>query len=147
MDKGESIGTVTLVSNDGVQYSIAWKSALVSGLLVEMIENEDDEHVIPLPNISSDMLLKVVSFCECYSAKPFDYIERPLRCGDLAKLVGEDYAKFVELDKKSLFSIIEASNYMDIRPLLELASARVALNIRGMCPDEIGEYFGLVNYN
>ena len=38
-----------------------------------------------------------------------------------------------------------AANYLDIKPLLDLATAKVACVIRAMTVPEIREYFGIEN--
>ena len=40
------------------------------------------------------------------------------------------YAEFVNLDQEILFELILAANYLDIKPLLELACAKVASLIK-----------------
>ena len=40
---------------------------------------------------------------------------------------------------------ILAANYMDIKPLLDLACAQVATQIKGKSPEEIREQFNIVN--
>lgn len=49
--------------------------------------------------------------------------------------------KFIEVDQDMLFQLITSSNYLDIKPLLDLACKSVALMIKGKSPEEIRKTF------
>ena len=49
----------------------------------------------------------------------------------------EFYAKFVDVSQEHLFELILAANFMDVKPLLDLASAKVASLIKGKKVEEI----------
>jgi len=50
----------------------------------------------------------------------------------LCQVVSEWDATFVEVDQETLFELILAANYMDIKPLLDLTCAKVASMIKGV---------------
>jgi S-phase kinase-associated protein 1 len=49
----------------------------------------------------------------------------------MAENVQEWYAQFVNVEQETLFELILAANYMDIKPLLDLTCATVASMMRG----------------
>lgn len=55
------------------------------------------------------------------------------------------YSNFVEVAQETLFEMILAANYMDIKPLLDLTCAKVASMIKGKTPEEIRRTFNIVN--
>lgn len=57
-------------------------------------------------------------------------IEKPLKSANMHDVVQEWYAKFVEVPQETLFELILAANYMDIKPLLDLTCATVASMIK-----------------
>jgi S-phase kinase-associated protein 1 len=61
------------------------------------------------------------------------------------EVVDEWYAKFVEVEHETLFELMLAANYMDIRPLLDLTCATVASLIKGKTTEEIRRTFNIVN--
>jgi S-phase kinase-associated protein 1 len=61
------------------------------------------------------------------------------------EVVDEWYAKFVEVEHETLFELMLAANYMDIRPLLDLICATVASLIKGKTTEEIRRTFNIVN--
>ena len=55
------------------------------------------------------------------------------------------YAEFVDLDQELLFEIVNAANYMEMKPLLDLTCAAVASLIKGKSPADIRKTFNIVN--
>jgi len=112
-------------------------------------ENEDDRGdapiEIPLPNVKSQVLQKVIQFCEHHLQEPMTEIEKPLKSQNMADVVQKWYADFVDLEQVLLFELILAANYMDIKPLLDLTCATVASMIKGKSPDEIRTTFNITN--
>ena len=72
-------------------------------------------------------------------------IEKPLRSHNLSDVTTPWYADFVNLDQEVLFELILAANYLDIKPLLELACAKVASLIKNRSIPEIRKFFNIEN--
>jgi S-phase kinase-associated protein 1 len=112
------------------------------------LTTDDDEEStieIPLPNVKSQVLQKVIEFCEHHLEQPMTEIEKPLKSQIMADVVQKWYADFVELEQVLLFELILAANYMDIKPLLDLTCATVASMIKGKSPDDIRSTFNITN--
>jgi S-phase kinase-associated protein 1 len=141
--------TVNLLSQSGdvfeVPLSVCKMSELVKSMLPD--EGEDMEEVsdIPLPNVRTEVLQKVIEFCTKYRDDPMDNIEKPLKSSNVSELVGAWYANFVNVEQEMLFELILAANFMDIKPLLDLTCATVASLIKGKNPEEIRQTFNIVN--
>jgi len=63
----------------------------------------------------------------------------------LKQVVSPWDANFVDLEQETLFELILAANYMDIKPLLDLTCAKVASMIKGKTPEQIRKAFNIVN--
>ena len=118
---------------------------------------------IPLPNVKTAILAKVIEFLEHYKSDPMNEIEKvspfwiyrwyiflfpmhqPLKSANMSEVVQEWYANFVAVDQEVLFELILAANYMDIKPLLDITCATVASMIKGKTPEEIRQHFNIVN--
>ena len=143
--------TVHLVSQEGDSFDVSVKVAKMSELIKTMIsedaeENENEEgQEIPLPNVKSSVLTKVIEFCRHYSEDPMNEIEKPLKSANMQEVVQEWFANFVKIEQELLFELILAANYMDIKPLLDLTCATVASMIKGKTPEEIRKTFNIVN--
>ena len=91
---------------------------------------------------------KIMLFCAHVresGAEPV--IEQPLPSNDLTKHVDAWYATFIidGVDQALLFDLVIAANYLDIKPLLRLASARIAALIKGKSIEEIRQFFKMTN--
>jgi S-phase kinase-associated protein 1 len=99
---------------------------------------------IPLPNVSALTLGKVIEFCEHYQqVEVMTPFPPPLKSNQLNELVQPWYVEYVNVDKTILFAIINAANYMNIKPLLDLTCLAVALLIKGKTSAEIRDVFNL----
>ncbi|ETW09084.1 hypothetical protein H310_01543 [Aphanomyces invadans] len=138
---------VNLVSQDGDSFEVSREVAVMSELVRTMIADEQDDEAqeIPLPNVKSTVLSKVIEFCSHHHNNPMPEIEKPLRSGDMHDVVSEWDATFVDIEQDLLFELILAANYMDIKSLLDLACAKVASMIKGKTPQEIRETFNITN--
>jgi len=130
-----------------VKKSIIKKSELVLTMIDDDDHDEDDDDTqeIPLPNVREEVLKKIISFCEYHHTHDVPEIEKPLKSSNMAEVVGEWDANYVEVDMEFLFELILAANYMDIKSLLDLTCAKVASMIKGKTPEEIRKTFNIVN--
>jgi len=147
LDDGDSTGNeiLKLVSLDNETFSIPKKIAVMSELVKTMAEGDKEENEIPLPNVKSSVLKKVVEYMRYHSDNPAKEIEKPLKSANMAEVVSQWDADFVDVDQELLFELILAANYMDIKPLLDLACAKVASMIKGKTTEQIRKTFNIVN--
>nr|GEX87553.1 SKP1-like protein 1B [Tanacetum cinerariifolium] len=113
--------------------------ALESQTIKHVIEDECADTVIPLPNVTSKILSKVIEYCK-------KHVEAP-KTED--KVVEEDLksfdTNFVKVDEGTLFDLIMAANYLNIKSLLNLTCQAVADMIKGKTPEEIRKTFNIKN--
>lgn len=103
------------------------------------------EREIPLPNVKSEILNKIVAYLMHHADNPAQEIKKPLVSANMAEVVSPFDANFVEVPQETLFQLILAANYMDIRPLLDLTCAKVASMIKGKTPEQIRKTFNIQN--
>ena len=136
--------TIKLISNDGKTIELSSKAAANSGLLRGMQEDYPEETEFPLNNVKGGTLEKVKEYLAHYQDKELSIIEKPLK-SNFQECVNEWDYKFLGEDNDSLLDLIQAANYMDIKPLLELASAKVASKIRGTTTESIRKSFNITS--
>lgn len=136
-----------LMSQEGERFEVDKEVAQMSVLVKEMTEedDDDDELEVPLPNVKSSVLRRVISFCEHHVREPMHDIEKPLKSSNMAEVVSEWDANFVKVEQDVLFELILAANYMDIKSLLDLTCAKVASMIKGKTPEQIRQTFNITN--
>lgn len=142
-------GNCKLISKEGFKIEVSKKSAVMSTLIEEMLnededEDEDDDIEIPLPNVTKDILERVVAFCNYHVDKPMKEISKPLKSARINDFISEFDAKFINVEQEIVFELILAANYLDIQSLLDLGCAKIASMIKGKTPEQIRTEFNVV---
>ena len=79
---------------------------------------EDDDEAIPLPNVNAAILKKVITWCTHHkddAPPPEDDENKEKSTDDISTWDME----FLKVDQGTLFELILAANYLDIKGLLE----------------------------
>ncbi|XP_062199470.1 SKP1-like protein 20 [Phragmites australis] len=139
---------LTLLSSDGEVFEVEESVAMESRTIRHMIEDGCADHGIPLPNVSSQILSKVIEFCRKHVQARGGAVAAD--GGDEANKASEEEIKafdteFVKVDQATLFDLILAANYLDIKGLLDLTCQTVADMIKGKTPEEIRKTFNIRN--
>mmetsp|Transcript_22235 Transcript_22235/g.45007 ORF Transcript_22235/g.45007 Transcript_22235/m.45007 type:complete len:172 (-) Transcript_22235:314-829(-) len=136
--------TVKLISREGDAYELPAEAAKLSKLVKDAIdcENDDDDEEgvgeVVIAKVKSDCLRKVVEFLKHYAEDPMTEIESPLKGETILEIVQEEwYRNFIEVDQPLLFELVTAGNFMDIKPLLDLACLKVSVLLMGKNAEEI----------
>ncbi|BAT07191.1 SKP1-like protein 5 [Oryza sativa Japonica Group] len=135
---------ILLISSDGAKFELSEAAASLSKTLGNMIEDDCATNgAIPLANVASDILAKVVEYCNKHAAAT-------ATATAAAKASGEEElskfdAEFVSVDRKKLFGLINAANFLNMPCLLELTCQRAADLIKDMMPEQVREVFGIEN--
>jgi len=90
--------------------------------------------------VAKSILQKVIAYCEYHANAK----------GEDGKDKSEDDKKnfdleYVKVDQATLFELILAANYLDIKDLLDLCCQTVANMIKGKTPAEIRKTFNIKN--
>ncbi|CAO2815621.1 unnamed protein product [Amaranthus hypochondriacus] len=137
---------ITLKSSDGETFEVEESVALESQTIKHMIEDDCADTAIPLPNVTGKILAKVIEYCKKHvevAASKSSAEERSSSTSD-DELKTWD-ADFVKVDQNTLFDLILAANYLNIKSLLDLTCQTVADMIKGKTPEEIRKTFNIKN--
>ncbi|KAK4053484.1 hypothetical protein OIV83_001651 [Microbotryomycetes sp. JL201] len=137
---------VILTTSDNEQFKVEPEVATRSVLIKNMIEDVgESDQPIPLPNVSSNVLKKVLEWCEHHKNDPEPIAEDLDDTRRKTTEISDWDSKFIQVDQEMLFEIILAANYLDIKPLLDVGCKTVANMIKGKQPEEIRKLFNIVN--
>lgn len=136
---------VRLMSKDQQEFKVARTAACMSKFIENMLDETDSSEPIPLLNVDSKTLAKVIQYCEYKKDKQACKLEKPLKSTDLSEAVCDFCAEYIRIDNGEVLEILMAANYLDICPLLELASGQIASQIKNKKPEEIRKEFNIVN--
>ncbi|GLJ36345.1 hypothetical protein SUGI_0729610 [Cryptomeria japonica] len=133
---------VKLKSSDDEMFEVDEAVAFESETIKNMIEDTGVESVVPLPNVNSKILAKVIEYCKYH----VDATKTSEETTAISELDVKTWDKeFVKVDQATLFDIILAANYLNIKKLLDLTCQTVADMIKGKTPEEIRKIFNIKN--
>ncbi|KAK3814163.1 MAG: Skp1 family, dimerization domain-containing protein [Benniella sp.] len=134
---------VLLTSSEGTEFLIDRDIADMSQLLKCMFQDigEIGLEPVPLPNVSGPILTKVIEYCTHHRHDPNFHCSNDDTAADIA----EWDLEFCKVDQGTLYEMILAANYLDIKPLLDLTCKTVANMIKAKSPEEIRKTFGIIN--
>ncbi|KAI9292886.1 S-phase kinase-associated protein 1A-like protein [Neoconidiobolus thromboides FSU 785] len=128
-----------------VERSVIERSKLIKGLLED---TNDADASIPLMNVNEETLLRIIEYCEHHRDDPVveeeEDDEPPNRARAIEDIDPWDF-NFAKLDKESLYELILAANYLDIKPLIQVCCKMIANMIRGKNIQQIREEFNIIN--
>jgi len=139
--------TVKLQSSDeqefGVEKAVAEMSVTIKNMLEDMGEGMG-QAPIPLPNVTGKILAKVIEYCKWHLEHPTPVSEEKKDEKRTDDIIPWDL-DFCKVDQATLFELILAANYLDIKPLLDLTCKTVANMIKGKTPEEIRKTYNIKN--
>jgi S-phase kinase-associated protein 1 len=97
---------------------------------------------VPLHNVTAKILGKVIEYCQYHTDNPIpkaDDSKGEKRTDDISPWD----KNFCSVDQATLFELILAANFLDIKPLLDLTCKTVANMIKGKTPEEIRKTFNI----
>ena len=135
---------ITLECSDGEKVEISLKAAQKSNLIKGILDDfQDEAQSIRLNNVKSNVFKKIKEYLEHYENEDVQPLERPLKSQNFKDCVDEWDYHYMDVDIDLTFDIISAANYMDIKPLLSLASAKVATIIKFKTIEDIKKAFNI----
>ncbi len=127
-----------------IDFEVAKCSATIKTMVDDLGLDEGDEEIVPLPNVNSAILRKVIQWATFHKDDPVpteDEENKEKRTDDISSWDSD----FLKVDQGTLFELILAANYLDIKGLLDVTCKTVANMIKGKTPEEIRKTFNIKN--
>ncbi|XP_021855343.2 SKP1-like protein 1A [Spinacia oleracea] len=123
---------VILKSSDNEEFIVDENVALQSELIKRSMEHNCGNNVIPVPNVTSAILVKVIEYCEMHigytTFKNCDVLNsidaHPSVSNDDKLEMWDD--EFVDVDQRTLLDLLMAAHYLEIKSLHRLTCQTVA---------------------
>ena len=132
---------IKLKSSDGKIVEISKKVASKSSLLKGIIEDFPGDDEFPINQVSGSILEKIKEYLVHYQDEQPKKIEIPLKSNDFKQCVPEWDYNYLGEDMDLIFNLVSASNYMDIKSLMELTSAKLGSKIKGITSELVKKEF------
>merc|ERR1712087_261542 len=120
-------------------FEISKKSAELSKFVTTILEGDSEATSIEIRQVPPETLSHVVDYLQHHAGKAPDALPCPVRSIHMAQIVSDKWdATWIDaFDKKTIFEVILAANYMDIKSLLHLGCAKIATLIKQLDQKEI----------
>ena len=132
---------IVLVSNDGKRFELDRESAKISTLVATCIENDLKAESIPFPAVTGTILELVVQYMRNHKGVEPPIIEKPLKSKLMSDVCPNKFdAAYIDKvgeTRQTLYDLILAANFCDIKSLLHLGCAKVASLIKGESLEKI----------
>jgi len=138
---------IKLISSDNKEFMIDIKivnSCMVIKNMLEDIESEDKD-LINIPNITGDILELLIQYLKYHFENPILIPESEKEEKSLENIIPWDREFFSKFNMTTLLNVISAANYLEIKPLLNLACKIVAIMIKGKTAEEVRTMFSIEN--
>ena len=136
--------TLTLISSDNKKVHIDSKSAERSLLLRGLIQDYSEDTDIPIHDINGEILSKIVDWLVHWRDNEPRTIPKPLPSADFKEATEEWNVEWIsKFSLEDNYELIVAANFMDIKSLLDLACARIAIEFKGKTIEEIRDVFNI----
>jgi S-phase kinase-associated protein 1 len=153
---------VKIVSSDNHLFTTSLEVAIVSETIKNLIEDSGIDETIPVPNVSGKILARTIKYITFHNTHDFERFSKENGVSDTspssesAAVTNSDTNEnsekvkqfdidFVNVDQSTLFDLILAANYLNIKSLLDLTCKTVAGMIKGKTPEEIRKQFNIKN--
>ncbi|KAK4719144.1 hypothetical protein R3W88_017482 [Solanum pinnatisectum] len=129
-----SIKFLILKTCDGKEFVLDEAVAVRSQAIKNMVEGDCVSNIIPLPNLHSKIMTKVV-----------EYWKKHLEEGVSKDMLMDFYKNFMKVDRSILHDLILAANFLNDKEMLDAMCQEVADRIKGKSLEKIREEFNIKN--
>ena len=107
-----------------------------------------NDNEFSINKVDGKTLTKVVEYLNKYKDENPRIVEKPLKSNDLKEVLENDWElNYLDINNDDIITLIGAANFMDIKPLIELISVKIACSIRGTTTESIIKDFNIKEFN
>jgi len=138
-DDGDDTLSLKSGGQDPKTFEISKGHAELSKFVTTILEGDSEATSIEIRQVPAETLSHVVDYLKHHKGKEPDPLPCPVRSIHMSQIVSDKWdATWIDaFDKKTIFEVILAANYMDIKSLLHLGCAKIATLIKQLDQKEI----------
>ena len=145
---------IQIVTKNGDKHCVPLNIALQIGIIRNLMDDSDSEsdddsaeRKIPIPTIPTLLFEKILEYLVLHQNKPAPEIVKPIIGDNLNGVVNDSDQGFINNlplnGDANVFDILEAANFLEIPPLVDLCLAKIAIAVRGKTLEKVREDFGI----
>ncbi|PHT56025.1 SKP1-like protein 1B [Capsicum baccatum] len=124
---------LTLKTSDGEKFVVNEALAVRSQAIKNMVEDGCTSNVIPLPNVHSKTMSKIIKYWKKHSEEE----------GVSKEQLKDSDKDFLQVHPSVLYDLISAANYLNDKELLDITCQEAADRIKSKIPEEIHKEFDI----
>ncbi|KAG7558587.1 SKP1 component dimerization [Arabidopsis thaliana x Arabidopsis arenosa] len=145
-----SSNKIVLTSSDDESFEVDEAVARKLQIIAHMIDDDCADKAIPLQNVTGKILAVVIEYCKKHvnDVDDSDDVEEISENVDeeaKKELVTWDAEFMKDIDMETMFQLLLAANYLNVKSLLDLTSQTIADYIKDKTPQEVREIFNIEN--
>lgn len=148
--ESEDDGTMELILSSGEKFKVRRDvGESMSELMAEVLNRiyptttATTTTTIKIDHIKPHILSLIISYMNHHFNNPAAPIATPLVSTDIKEWASEWDVEFMNIDQATMFQLMLSANYMAVKPLVELISAKLASMIMGKSTKEIHDTFNI----
>jgi S-phase kinase-associated protein 1 len=142
LDDEIDVRVVNIITADNHKFELSEKILSQSGFFDALLKSDSEETTVNLSNIDGETFSKISEYLEYSVDKPPLEIKTIIG-KEMEDIVGKYYSDYCSVDIPLLHKMINASNYLNIDPLLHLCCAKFATLIRGKTAEQVKRIINL----
>ena len=125
---------------------VAKKSVLIKTMLEDLGMDEDDDEAVPIPNVNAAILKLVIQWATYHTFwDPKECLCKDDENSDKDISIDAWDASFLKVDQATLFELIRAANYLDMKGLIDITCRTVVNLMKGKAVEELRQCFNITN--
>ncbi|KAJ8771116.1 hypothetical protein K2173_023441 [Erythroxylum novogranatense] len=131
-------GNIVLKSGDGTEYEVHRRVALKLATIKDLVEDDLETSVIPLPSVNSNILDKVIQYC----IKHVEVAVNPRNqsADEVVEELKRWGANFLDVNDITLVKLWLAASYLNIDDLVDLSCNAVLDLISAMIKVQVTDF-------
>ncbi|CAL9248847.1 unnamed protein product [Arabidopsis halleri] len=144
-----SSNKIVLTSSDDESFEVDEAVARKLQIIAHMIDDDCANKAIPLQNVTGKILAMVIEYCKKHvndvDSDDIEAISENVDEEAKNELVAWDAEFMKNIDMDTIFNLLLAANYLNVKGLLDLTSQTIADYIKVMTPEKVREFFNIEN--
>lgn len=136
---------ITLVSSEGTKFQTSSKISQLSGLIERILQDYNINEEIPLRSVCSLNLQRIIDYSSHHNFSPPIRPKKPVVSNQLRDNFTDEWdAQFIEsIPESELIDLISASNYLDMKSLLDTCLVKIACSFKDKSVEEIEKEYDI----
>lgn len=136
---------ITLVSSEGTKFQVSSKLSQLSGFIYRILQDYNITEEIPLKSVNAPVLQRIIDYSAHHNFSPPPKPKKPIVSNQVRENFSDEWdAQFIEsIPDNEIIELINASNYLDMKSLLDSCLVKIACGFWDKSVDEVQKEYDI----